>query len=165
MLNYPNFSSHNLAPGQILGELRLNVSLNADNLVINPGRTPFILITSNDTTAANRTFTLTNGYEDGALLHLVLVSAAATTAQLASSANVSLIGAWEPIQNQTLTLQWDDQLTIWRELSRSASGAAALASYTPATGANWVDPDPTTVQEALDRIADAVEGLLTAPIP
>ncbi|MBD0384660.1 hypothetical protein [Paenibacillus sedimenti] len=33
-------------------------------------------------------------------------------------------------------------------------------SYTPANPADWVDPDPTTVQEALDRIAAFI-----GPIP
>lgn len=32
-------------------------------------------------------------------------------------------------------------------------------AYTPANPANWADPDPTTVQEALDRIA-AFIGLI-----
>lgn len=39
------------------------------------------------------------------------------------------------------------------------------AAYTPADGANWTDPDPTTIQEAIDRIADAVAGLLAGSIP
>lgn len=29
-------------------------------------------------------------------------------------------------------------------------------TYTPGNSANWVNPDPTTVQQALDRIAAAV---------
>ena len=31
-------------------------------------------------------------------------------------------------------------------------------SYTPANGAHWVDPDPTNVQDALDRIAASINA-------
>lgn len=44
--------------------------------------------------------------------------------------------------------------------SRSSS-----VGYTPVTGADWVDPDPQHLQDAVDRIASAVAGLLAAPIP
>ncbi len=37
--------------------------------------------------------------------------------------------------------------------------------YTPAVGAQWVDPDPTTVQSALDRIAAVVSAGGGTPIP
>jgi hypothetical protein len=40
-----------------------------------------------------------------------------------------------------------------------------VMAYTPANGANWTDPDPTTVRSALDRLAAAVAGLLGGPIP
>jgi hypothetical protein len=49
--------------------------------------------------------------------------------------------------------------------SAGAQGYQGDQSYTPSTGADWVDPDPTTVAAALDRIASAVAGLLAAPIP
>lgn len=42
---------------------------------------------------------------------------------------------------------------------------ASGLNYTPINGANWTDPDPTTVQDALDRLAAAVSGLLGGPIP
>lgn len=47
----------------------------------------------------------------------------------------------------------------------TAAASATTASYTPAAGADWADPDPTTVKTALDRLAAAVAGLLTTPIP
>lgn len=37
-------------------------------------------------------------------------------------------------------------------------------SYTPAVGANWVDPDPTTLQAAIDRIAAAIVAGAAGPI-
>lgn len=43
--------------------------------------------------------------------------------------------------------------------------AADFVGYTPGNGADWVDPDPNTVGNAIDRIAAAVVGLLAGPIP
>ncbi len=42
---------------------------------------------------------------------------------------------------------------------------AGQLSYTPGTPADWDAPAPTTVAEALDRLATAVEGLLGGAIP
>lgn len=47
----------------------------------------------------------------------------------------------------------------------SATDQSALLSYTPATAADWTDPDPTTVKAALDRIASVVAVLNAGPIP
>lgn len=38
-------------------------------------------------------------------------------------------------------------------------------SYTPGDPTNWVNPAPETVQDALDRLAAAVKGLLGSKIP
>lgn len=62
----------------------------------------------------------------------------------------SAVSATQPGLGGTLTVNQPD---------------ASVIPYTPTTGGDWVDPDPETVQEALDRIASAVEGLLGAPIP
>jgi hypothetical protein len=40
-----------------------------------------------------------------------------------------------------------------------------ILNYTPSNGANWVNPDPTNPNDAIDRLAAAVAGLLAAPIP
>lgn len=40
-----------------------------------------------------------------------------------------------------------------------------VESYTPSTAGDWADPQPTTQDEALDRLAAAVAGLLTTPVP
>lgn len=40
---------------------------------------------------------------------------------------------------------------------------ASAAAYTPATSADWATADPTTIKEALDRIAAVVGGVV--PIP
>jgi hypothetical protein len=38
-------------------------------------------------------------------------------------------------------------------------------SYTPAVGANWVDPDPTTLVDAINRLAARLVTVGGAPIP
>lgn len=45
-----------------------------------------------------------------------------------------------------------------------ANGSRGLG-YTPVAGANWVNPDPTNVQDALDRIAAVVSVGGVTPIP
>ena len=49
--------------------------------------------------------------------------------------------------------------------AQSTAEDAQNQLYSPAVGANWVDADPVTLKEAVDRLAAAVQGLLSAPIP
>ncbi len=42
---------------------------------------------------------------------------------------------------------------------------ATIVGYTPAADADWDDPNPVSVQEALDRIAAVVATLNANPIP
>ncbi|MGA1609007.1 MAG: hypothetical protein ACO4CT_18615, partial [Planctomycetota bacterium] len=44
------------------------------------------------------------------------------------------------------------------------SGSAGAISYTPDDGGNWPDPDPTTVGAALDALAAAAGGVITAAL-
>jgi hypothetical protein len=119
---YPNtFHDANLEPGMALGAIGPTVALTADNQFINVSykRFQMVRLTSDNTTAANRTFTLSGGAIDGHLLYLHFVSGSSTTCQLADSGNVALSAAWEPLQNDTLTLMWDATSAVWRELSRA----------------------------------------------
>ena len=56
---------------------------------------------------------------------------------------------------------------VLRELSAlgKSTNQAGQFTYTPAAPADWVNPDPTTIAAAIDRLAAAVAGLLSAPIP
>lgn len=65
-----------------------------------------------------------------------------------------------PVQLGDLLQDLEDAATA---AQASADGAAA-AAYVPTTSADWVG-DPADIQEALDRLASAVAGLLAAPIP
>ncbi len=97
----------------------LTVSLTADNTAVDPNGYTLLLIGSDDTTAANRTFTLAANANVGAMLYCVFTTAGATTAQLADTGIQKLSAAWEPLQYGTLTLVSDG--TNWIELARSAN--------------------------------------------
>ena len=59
-------------------------------------------------------------------------------------------------------------LAVTDQMLFLGGGAAAPGSYTPATGADWVNPDPTTIGAALDRIAAVLAaggGGAANPIP
>ena len=42
---------------------------------------------------------------------------------------------------------------------------AATPAYTPAVGANWTDPDPVNMGDAIDRLAAALVAHTGVPIP
>jgi len=118
----PNFRNANIQPGQPLGALSQTVTLLADNTpVLLNSMTQMLRLGSDNATAANRTFTLTNGYIDGQLLFLHFVTGGSTSAELADTGNVKLSAAWTPVIDGTLTLQWDDLDSVWRETARSAN--------------------------------------------
>lgn len=135
--NPVTFHDGYLKPGQALGSLPLNVVLNADNLVINPGVTPFIRVVSDNTTAANRTFSLFAGSYQGHQIVITLVPTSAGVAtgraQLLSTGNVNLAGGtWEPAVNDSIILQWDGTTGVWRELGRSVAAQQLISgTYTP----------------------------------
>lgn len=135
--NPVTFRDANLQPGQALGNLPLNVALTSDNQIINPGVTPFIRIVSDNTTAANRTFSLFSGSYQGQQICLTLVPTSGGTAtgraQLLSTGNVNLAGGtWEPAVNDSLMLQWDGTTGIWREIGRTTAATQLISgTYTP----------------------------------
>lgn len=112
-----NFHDGYLEQGAPLGMVTLEVSLAADNTVVDVSNYSAVKITSDNTTAANRTFTITNGPRVGQMLFLTLISGSSTTCQLADSGNVALSAAWEPLQDDTLTLVW--QGSKWVEMCRA----------------------------------------------
>lgn len=134
--NPVSFREGYLQPGQSLGNLPLNVALRADNQTINPGVTPFIRLTSDNTTAANRTFSLFAGSFMGQVIYITLTANGAVTtgrAQLLSTGNTSLTGgSWEPAVGDSIVLQWDGMSAVWRELTRATASQLLLSgTYTP----------------------------------
>jgi len=127
------FRSNSIFPGMALGESAQNVTLTADNQVVNPGRLPFLRLTSDSATSTARTFVLTSGSVDGQVLSIVLVGASSKACELASSGNVTMTGGtWTAAVGDTLTLQWDQISAIWREKGRGVVAATYTSGrYTP----------------------------------
>lgn len=114
---YDNLRSGYKTQGSPLFETALEVSLVADNTNINTRGVTTLYISSDNTTATNRTFTITDGDAAGHQLRLIFVSGGSTTADLQDTGNVRLSAAWQPTQNDTLVLYYVG--TAWVELARS----------------------------------------------
>lgn len=112
-----NFRSGYLNQGDPLGMTTLEVNLIADNANIDVSLYSMVKITSDNTTATNRTFTITNGVVVGQMVVLTLVSGSSTTCDLQDTGNVALSAAWQPLQDDTLTLVW--QGAKWVEICRA----------------------------------------------
>lgn len=91
--------------------------LSADDQAVAVGDGTTVDLSSDNTTAANRTFTLSNPVSSGQQVTLVFTSAGSTTAQLADSGNVRLSAAWEPLIADTLTLKALG--AVWYEVARA----------------------------------------------
>ena len=48
---------------------------------------------------------------------------------------------------------------------RADTGSFSTITYTPANGAHWTDPDPTTIRQAIDRIAARLFAITSGSIP
>jgi hypothetical protein len=99
------------------------VSLTADNQVVTVGTNGYIRLSSDNATATNRTFVLTQGAGAG---HILILEGPATNAcelvddsAVNGGGNHRLSATWTPNANDTLTLIWNG--TDWTELCRSAN--------------------------------------------
>lgn len=117
-----NFRPGYLDRGQPLGATRKQVMLNADNLQVDLAGVSYLELSSDNTTAANRTFTLVQSNLVGHMVRIVLVSGSSTTCELLDSGTVRLESAWRPLQNDSLSLMWNG--TAWIEIGRSMDSQA-----------------------------------------
>jgi hypothetical protein len=113
-----NFRSAYLVQGQALGTVSTTITLTADGQVLQPADLAQVNLESDDTTAANRTFTILDSSLDGQVLNFIFTSGTSTTAQLADSGNCALSAAWEPTQYDSLTLMWNARTSKWVEIAR-----------------------------------------------
>lgn len=95
------------------------VSLTADDQVVTVTRSLHEL-DSDNITATNRTFTLSNGASDGQLLILVF-NDATDAAELLDSGNACLSATWTPTDQDVLELVWMISTTCWHEKNRSVN--------------------------------------------
>ena len=92
------------------------VSLIGDNQAVTVGNSSFIILSSNNTTATNRTFTLSSGLQSGQVLTILLTT---NNAELADSGNCALASTFSMNSNDTISLIWNG--STWYETSRSAN--------------------------------------------
>ncbi len=126
-----NFRSGNLVQGQPLGATDMTVMLSADNQFVNPNQTigaapaALIHLQSDNATATNRTFTLNDGQFMGQGLTLIFESGSSYTCDLQSAGNAKLTAAWQPLQYQSLNLEWNG--FYWIELGRAPATTVSSA--------------------------------------
>ncbi len=95
------------------------VTLTADNTAVTMADERLLLLGSDDTTATNRTFTLTASSIVGHQLLIIFTTGSSTTAELADTGIQKLSAAWTPVQYGALSLVSDG--TNWIETGRSAN--------------------------------------------
>ncbi|MEC3874786.1 hypothetical protein [Chryseobacterium salviniae] len=92
----------------------ITVNLTADNQLITVGDASHIKLNSNNTTAANRTFTISNGLADGQIVTIYTIAGAA---QLADTGNVNIAGTFNIGLEDVIQLIWTG--SKWLQISRS----------------------------------------------
>lgn len=92
----------------------LTVNLTADNQVITLGDISHLKLNSNNATAANRTFTISNGLADGQIVTIYTIAGAA---QLADTGNVNIAGTFNLGVEDVIQLIWTG--SRWLQISRS----------------------------------------------
>lgn len=100
-----------------------SVYLTADDTIVDVEGVSVLLLSSDDTTAANRTFTVPITSMVGRELLIVFTSGSSTTCQLADSGVMRLVGNWEPTQYDVLKIVSDG--TNWLEQYRGPDPTSA----------------------------------------
>ncbi len=70
-----------------------------------------------------------------------------------------------PIQATVDSIPITSKVTLTGNVTLTRLDDANGLAYTPNNPVNWVSPQPTTVQEALDRMASLLDALNSGPIP
>ncbi len=101
-----------------VAQAALLVALTGDDQVVTPGARSIIQLSSNNSTAANRTFTMSAA---GAVVGqiYVLIGPATNACEMADTGIQKLSAAWTPNTDDTLTLLFDG--TNFLEVARSAN--------------------------------------------
>ena len=115
-----NYRGGYLQQGAVMGMTHFSKLLSADNMVINPNKGSLLFLSSDNTTATNRTFTLLNGTWKGQKLTINFNVGSSYTCDLQSAGNVTLVEAWQPVQYEILEIMWDG--VEWCEIARSVTG-------------------------------------------
>jgi hypothetical protein len=92
------------------------VNLTADGQAVTVGNASFLVLSSNNATATSRTFTLSNGLQNGQILVILLTL---NSAELVDSGNCALASTFAMSVNDTITLIWNG--SSWYETARSVN--------------------------------------------
>ena len=95
--------------GAVMPMVHFAKLLSADDQAVNPNKGSLCLLSSDNTTATNRTFTLLDGQYKGQRFLINFISGSSYT--------------WQPLQYENLELLWDG--TQWCEIARSETGIVA----------------------------------------
>lgn len=120
---FKNYRGGYLQQGAVMGMVHFSKLLSADNQVVNPNKGSLCFLSSDNTTATNRTFTLLDGQIKGQRFTLNFNVGSSYTCDLQSTGNVTLVEAWQPTQYEILELMWDG--AEWCEIARSTTGIVA----------------------------------------
>lgn len=111
------------------GELRIfdslqllatgSTNLTADNQVVTVGSRSHIVLSSNNATPTNRTFTLSNGLNDGQIL--IIEWSGTNQGEILATSNCRLPSTMQFTQYDTLTVFWSGDAGAWLQISRSAN--------------------------------------------
>jgi hypothetical protein len=118
-----NYRGGYLQQGAVMPRVSFTKLLSADNQAINPNKGTLCTLQSDNTTATNRTFTLLDGQYKGQDIILNFISGSSYSCDLQDTGNVSLVEAWQPLEDECLHLMWNG--TKWVELGRSETGIVA----------------------------------------
>ena len=154
-----------------------SILLTADDTIVDPAGVSAILLSSDNTTASNRTFTIPVDSRVGRELLLVFTTGSSNTCQLLDSGTMRLVGNWEPVQYEVLKLVSDG--TNWLEQYRGpdptsagiivnadigASAAIAFSKLAALTSGNIIVGSASTVPTSITMSGDATiiaDGTLT----
>lgn len=137
-----NFRDGYLDRKSDFGSIASVVQLVADNQsIVMDGYQGLLRLLSDNTTATNRTFTISSGVTEGQRLIIILESGSSTACELLSTGNVKLSSTWAPnTQWSAIFLVWNG--TYWIEANRLGEGS--LVEGGAVSDANVPDPVAST---------------------
>lgn len=98
-----------------------SLEISSDNQTVTPTNLGHLRLSSDNSTATSRTFTLADGTYDGQRLLLEWIEDSGTGAgELTEAAgNVNLSASWSPSIGDTIQLVWNATASEWREIGRT----------------------------------------------
>ena len=116
-------------------------ALTADNQSVTVGNRSYIRLSSNSTTPADRTFTITDGLVEGQTLIIESVSTGSNVASMEDGANLDVLGSCLTVLGGTgfsaMHFVWNG--TLWRQIGHNSGSLRSLTYSTPGSS-YWTVP-------------------------